>query len=231
MLFRLVGHFLSLSFFSLSHPLTYTDITSLSTRLLNPSPRLKATSPNHKPNMHGRLRLDNKVRQPIVHLEGYRVISLARPPARLIYIPLKRAYHMSPDRTRRRCASSPVQARKSTAYHYCVSLTTVAAILTTRSRHHSGIGLETALQFAAEGAHLVLSDINLQAVQGAADLINSRYHKAHAIAVRCDVSKEAEVKAVVERAVDHFGRLDVMVSWASLFMPIKTRWDRASVCA
>lgn len=76
----------------------------------------------------------------------------------------------------------------------------------------SGIGLETSLQFAAEGARVVLSDVNEAAVNKAAEVVRERFPTSEAIAVKCDVSKEAEIKALVDAAVAKFGRLDVMVS-------------------
>jgi NAD(P)-dependent dehydrogenase (short-subunit alcohol dehydrogenase family) len=70
----------------------------------------------------------------------------------------------------------------------------------------SGMGLATAQAFAAEGAALVLADIDEAAAQAAAaQLIASGYK---AIAVRCDVANEAHVKAMVDQAVSAFGRLD-----------------------
>lgn len=80
----------------------------------------------------------------------------------------------------------------------------------------SGIGLETALQFAAEGARLVLGDINPESIAKAAQLVNSRYPTAQAIGVKCDVSKEEQVKGLVESAVDKFGRLDVLFNNAGI---------------
>ncbi|WVR04948.1 hypothetical protein IAU60_001960 [Kwoniella sp. DSM 27419] len=79
-----------------------------------------------------------------------------------------------------------------------------------------GIGLETAVQFAAEGARLIISDINLPALESAADKINARFPGAQAVAVKCDVSKEAEIKAMVDKAVEVFGRLDVVFNNAGI---------------
>jgi NAD(P)-dependent dehydrogenase (short-subunit alcohol dehydrogenase family) len=79
----------------------------------------------------------------------------------------------------------------------------------------SGIGLETSLLFATEGSSLILADINLEAAERTATLIQNKFEgKIKAIAVRCDVSKEDQIEAIVKRAVDEFGRLDVMVSAA-----------------
>ena len=76
--------------------------------------------------------------------------------------------------------------------------------------HPSGIGLESDLLFASEGAHVVAADLNLEAAQKAVKLIDDRY-KIKAIAVKVDVSKEDQIKALVDEAVKTFGRLDIMV--------------------
>lgn len=68
------------------------------------------------------------------------------------------------------------------------------------------------MQFAAEGARLVLGDINPDTIAKAAQLINDKFPTAEAVGVKCDVSKESEVKAMIDSAVDKFGRLDVLVS-------------------
>ncbi|WWC85207.1 uncharacterized protein L201_000066 [Kwoniella dendrophila CBS 6074] len=83
----------------------------------------------------------------------------------------------------------------------------------------SGIGLETAAQFASEGARLVISDINLQAVEQAAEKINKKFPGAKAVAVKCDVSKEDDVKQMVDKAVQEFGRLDVIFNNAGIMHP------------
>ena len=95
----------------------------------------------------------------------------------------------------------------------CRILLTLASLA---SDFNSGIGRECAILFASEGANVVLADINLEACQKTADIVNERFNNAElpvkAIAMKCDVSKEDEVAAIVKRAVDEFGRLDVMVS-------------------
>lgn len=71
--------------------------------------------------------------------------------------------------------------------------------------------------FATEGSNLVLADINLEAAERTAHLINSRFEgQVRAIAARCDVSKESQVEALVKQAVQEFGRLDVMVGFFCL---------------
>jgi NAD(P)-dependent dehydrogenase (short-subunit alcohol dehydrogenase family) len=70
----------------------------------------------------------------------------------------------------------------------------------------SGMGLAAARAFAAEGASIALVDINESAVRTAAEQLVSAGHKA--IAIRCDVTDEAQVKAMIEQIVSKFGRLD-----------------------
>jgi NAD(P)-dependent dehydrogenase (short-subunit alcohol dehydrogenase family) len=68
------------------------------------------------------------------------------------------------------------------------------------------MGLAAAQAFAAEGAAVALVDINESAVRTAAEQLVSAGHKA--IAIPCDVTDEAQVKAMVEQIVSKFGRLD-----------------------
>lgn len=70
----------------------------------------------------------------------------------------------------------------------------------------SGLGLATARAFAEAGAAVVLADWNGEAAQQAASELAGRGHKV--LAVRCDVSDDAQVEAMVEQAVAAFGRLD-----------------------
>src|SRR6266581_5262829 len=69
----------------------------------------------------------------------------------------------------------------------------------------SGMGLVTA-KFAESGATVVLADWNEKSVRAAADEFVSQGHKA--LAVACDVSDDAQVEAMVEKAVAAFGHLD-----------------------
>ncbi|KAL7413675.1 short-chain dehydrogenase [Mrakia frigida] len=83
----------------------------------------------------------------------------------------------------------------------------------------SGIGLETSLLFASEGCNLILADINFEAVQKVHELISERYPLVESVPVKCDVSKEQDIKEAVEGAVKKFGRLDVMFNNAGIMHP------------
>ncbi|MGV7276943.1 3-oxoacyl-ACP reductase FabG [Mycobacterium persicum] len=76
-----------------------------------------------------------------------------------------------------------------------------------------GLGLAIAERFVAEGARVVLGDVNLEATEAAAQKLGG---DAVAAAVRCDVTKADEVETLIRRAVEFFGGLDVMVNNAGI---------------
>lgn len=82
----------------------------------------------------------------------------------------------------------------------------------------SGMGLATARAFAEAGAAVVLADVHEEGVEAEARKLAAAGHKA--IAVRCDVSDEAEVEAMVDRAVAAFGRLDAAFNNAGVMARI-----------
>jgi NAD(P)-dependent dehydrogenase (short-subunit alcohol dehydrogenase family) len=71
----------------------------------------------------------------------------------------------------------------------------------------SGLGFAAAQAFAEAGASVALADRTEKAVRSAADQLVASGHKA--LAIRCDVSHDAEVEAMVRETVANFGRLDV----------------------
>jgi NAD(P)-dependent dehydrogenase (short-subunit alcohol dehydrogenase family) len=74
----------------------------------------------------------------------------------------------------------------------------------------SGIGLQTVLLFAKEGASIVAVDVNEQAAQDAAKRVKN------AIAVKADVSKAADCERMVAAAEKQFGKLNVMFNNAGI---------------
>jgi 3-oxoacyl-[acyl-carrier protein] reductase len=76
-----------------------------------------------------------------------------------------------------------------------------------------GLGLAIAERFVAEGARVVLGDLNLEATQAAAEGLGG---SGVAAAMRCDVTRAPEVEALLAHAVEHFGALDIMVNNAGI---------------
>ena len=78
-----------------------------------------------------------------------------------------------------------------------------------------GIGLEIARTYLAQGASVVLGDINAEAAEkSAAELATGGGGRT--LGLRCDVSSEDEVTALVAKAVDDLGSLDIMVNNAGI---------------
>jgi NAD(P)-dependent dehydrogenase (short-subunit alcohol dehydrogenase family) len=72
----------------------------------------------------------------------------------------------------------------------------------------SGLGRAAALLFAQHGAQLVLGDINAADAETTAAQVREAGGKA--VALRSDVSREPEVEALVQAAVEAYGRLDII---------------------
>ena len=76
-----------------------------------------------------------------------------------------------------------------------------------------GIGEEMALTFAREGADLILADLEEARLEKVAAKIKDLGRNA--LAEKCDIGSKAEVDGLVERAVERFGRIDVLVNNAA----------------
>ena len=71
----------------------------------------------------------------------------------------------------------------------------------------SGFGAEIARQYALEGATVIVADVNADGANVVAAEIGTR-----AAAIRCDVTKKAEIDAMVAQTVKRFGTLDIVVN-------------------
>ncbi len=78
----------------------------------------------------------------------------------------------------------------------------------------SGMGKAIARRYAAEGAKVVVADMNLGGAEAAAAEIESQ--GGQATAVQVDVRDQAQVQAMVQAAVDRFGGLDILVNNAGV---------------
>ncbi|USK31896.1 3-hydroxybutyrate dehydrogenase [Bacillus sp. F19] len=78
----------------------------------------------------------------------------------------------------------------------------------------SGIGFEVAKEFAKEGAAVVISDVNLEAAEAAAEKLKEEGFES--IAAACDVTKEDQIIQTIETVQKLYGRLDILVNNAGL---------------
>jgi 3-oxoacyl-[acyl-carrier protein] reductase len=82
----------------------------------------------------------------------------------------------------------------------------------------SGIGAAIADAYAAEGAHLFLADLDAEGAE--ATRARALAAGARATAHQVDVTDPASTRAMVEAAVDEFGRIDVLVNCAGLLTEV-----------
>lgn len=80
----------------------------------------------------------------------------------------------------------------------------------------SGIGEALAYKLAREGCVVVLAARNTDKLQAIAEKIKQQ--GGEALALRCDVSEEADCSQVVNECILHFGRLDIVIANAGISM-------------
>lgn len=101
-------------------------------------------------------------------------------------------------------------------FAYSVKLKNKVALITGASR---GIGRATALLLAKEGANIIVNyckgEKEANSVVKSIENIGS-----DAIAIKCDVSKENEVKQMVEKAIKKFGKIDILVNNAGIVFDV-----------
>ncbi len=95
----------------------------------------------------------------------------------------------------------------------------------------SGIGHATALAFAQEGAKVVVSDVDSK--MGLKTVEEIKNNNGEAFFIKCDVSSEEEVKNLVSKTVEKYGRLDCAYNNAGVEGKLSTttectsdNWDR-----
>ncbi|MBI3456385.1 MAG: 3-oxoacyl-ACP reductase FabG [Candidatus Rokubacteria bacterium] len=94
----------------------------------------------------------------------------------------------------------------------------------------SGIGGATARRFAAEGAIVVVNDVDIERARAVATDIQK--DGGTALAIGADVTRREEVEVMVARAVTEFGRLDILINNAGInrdamsHKMTEEQWDR-----
>ncbi len=101
-------------------------------------------------------------------------------------------------------------------------------VVITGSGRSEGLGAAMARRLAEEGCRIVISDIGQSAgpetppeAIGASDEMNALVEElralgAEATAIACNVMEEDQVQALIDRTVEHFGRIDVLVNNAGI---------------
>ena len=93
-----------------------------------------------------------------------------------------------------------------------------------------GIGRAIALGLAAEGASVMVADLQGDKASGVAAEIDRSGRKAFGI--ECDVASELSVNRLAKQTFEHFGRMDILVNDAGVYLkaPVVTiteeNWDR-----
>lgn len=78
----------------------------------------------------------------------------------------------------------------------------------------SGVGRAATLLFTRHGARVVAADIDLARAEETAEAV--RVEGGEARAIRCDVADEADVRHLLQSAVDAYGRLDILYNNAGI---------------
>lgn len=92
------------------------------------------------------------------------------------------------------------------------------------------MGEADALALAKAGAKVVVADISIEDCEKVVEEIKKQ--KGEAIAVKCDVTKKADVEKMVQAAVEKWGKLDILVNNAGVaeFKPFleltEEEWDK-----
>lgn len=79
-----------------------------------------------------------------------------------------------------------------------------------------GFGLEIGRDLAAQGAHVVLADINARGAAAAAESVNSRHGTGRAVGLAINVTDGASVEQAIHQAVRMYGGCDLFVSNAGV---------------
>ncbi|MBR6775273.1 MAG: SDR family oxidoreductase [Bacteroidales bacterium] len=82
----------------------------------------------------------------------------------------------------------------------------------------SGIGLASARKFASMGAKLVLASRSIDKLEQIASELNARGTQQIVRCVKTDVTKEEDCKNLIERTIEYFGKIDVLINNAGISM-------------
>jgi NAD(P)-dependent dehydrogenase (short-subunit alcohol dehydrogenase family) len=79
-----------------------------------------------------------------------------------------------------------------------------------------GMGRETALHMAREGANVIVADLNFKKAIAVYEEVKQIKKEDYGFALEVDVRKSDEVKSMVEKVVNKFGRIDILANFAGI---------------
>lgn len=99
-----------------------------------------------------------------------------------------------------------------------MALTNVSESVAVITGGASGIGLATATAFHARGGSVVLADINAAGLESAKEQVGAREPQAHGeiLTIPTDVTKEEQVRTLMQLAQESLGRIDLVVTCAGV---------------
>ena len=89
-----------------------------------------------------------------------------------------------------------------------------------------GIGQETAIQYARAGASIALVARTEESLTGTRDSIASAVPDAQVLALSADVREAKSVEAAVQRVLERFGKLDVLIANAGFISVLGKRKEK-----
>jgi NAD(P)-dependent dehydrogenase (short-subunit alcohol dehydrogenase family) len=107
-------------------------------------------------------------------------------------------------------------------YYDSELMTNIKTVIITGSGG-SGCGRAIAKKFASEGLQVVVSDINEQG--GLQTVEDIKRQRGEATFFSADISKESEIKSLIDFTVKRYGHLDILINNAQIFKPgLLTDW-------
>jgi NAD(P)-dependent dehydrogenase (short-subunit alcohol dehydrogenase family) len=91
-----------------------------------------------------------------------------------------------------------------------------------------GLGRAISERLAADGAHCVLAARDVDPLRDHARLLDEKHPQGRHLAVRCDVTNEADVNGMIETTVARFEHVDIVVNAAGIIGPIETPAERVT---
>jgi NAD(P)-dependent dehydrogenase (short-subunit alcohol dehydrogenase family) len=88
----------------------------------------------------------------------------------------------------------------------------------------SGIGFALADHLVRRGLHVVIADVREQAIPVAVGALSG--HAAEVVGVRTDVGLEADVQALADATMEHFGRIDLVCNNAGVVCELAPMWEQ-----